>query len=133
MSRFEDPEKFGPLKETLAKWEVMCTAANGKYLFGTDEPTLLDSHAGAIMDYVYTFLTSDGSAFKAFVEAVNAKDYPNFLAYCEKLRAHPLIAPYRIRKNAMDKYMARAQNWEKGVKCQLNLEDVSEDLFVAEP
>jgi hypothetical protein len=33
----------------------------------------------------------------------------------------------------MGRYMTRAQGWEKGVKCQLALSDISEDIFEQEP
>ena len=79
---------------------------------------MLDVVAGTMMEFVYTFITNEADVFKPFVQAIKAKEnYPNLIKYVEKLRAHPHIAPYRIRKTGIAKYVTRAQSWPKGVKC----------------
>ena len=95
---------------------------------------MLDVHAGAMMDSIFCQLTSDSEVRKDFVEAIQARsNYPNFVAYIEKFRAHSLIAPYRFRRLAVDRHAVRAAGWEKGVKCAISLDSVDDEVFAAEP
>lgn len=50
-------DKFGA--EGLPAWEALCAKATGdKWLFGTDEPTLLDVHTAPFMELIYLWQDS---------------------------------------------------------------------------
>ena len=54
LSRGQDVEKILKYKqETLPVFEEWCTQANGKFLFGTDDLTLLDIHCGPMFEIMY--------------------------------------------------------------------------------
>ena len=53
-SRGEDVEKINKYKnECLPLFEEMCAEANGKFLFGTDEITMLDVHCAPFFELFY--------------------------------------------------------------------------------
>ena len=59
-SRHEDVEKLEAFKtHGLAKYEEICKKAGDKWLLGTEEPTLLDIHHGAMWDLIYARHTGD--------------------------------------------------------------------------
>merc|ERR1712137_19015 len=53
-TRFTNEEKVDKfMTESLALWEKVCTDANGKFLMGTDDLTLADTHLGGMWESAY--------------------------------------------------------------------------------
>ena len=92
-------------------------AGEGKWLMGTDELTLADVNVGAIMDFLFTAIKSPTNS-EALARANLSVTAPKWIAYHERLRAHPKIAPVVMNQEAMDRHMARTRTWEPAdVKC----------------
>ena len=120
-SRGEDPEKNALLAPTIVEFARMIKQADGKYLFGTDEPTQLD-----VMYMPFLETISDWKApcvMQNILEdckyAENGGDLID--AYVAKFRAHPLAKPVHMRTKAAHKHWERTRGWTKGVKCQLTV------------
>mmetsp|Transcript_40756 Transcript_40756/g.53467 ORF Transcript_40756/g.53467 Transcript_40756/m.53467 type:complete len:112 (+) Transcript_40756:390-725(+) len=92
LSRGQDVEKLQKYKEeTLPIYEQMCTEANGKFLLGTDEPTLLDIHCAPFWEIVYLW---DRGVYADVDEVLKIRENaPNWCAYMERFCNHPLIKP----------------------------------------
>ena len=91
-SRGEDVEKINKYKnECLPLFEEMCAEANGKFLFGTDEITMLDIHAAPFFELFYLM---DRGVYSNVEEIVQLRtSAPQFCAYMERFRNHPVIKP----------------------------------------
>lgn len=127
LSRGEDVEKINKYKEeTLPIFEAMCTEANGKFLLGTDELTLLDIHCAPMWEIVYLF--EDGVYSNVDEHLKIRQNAPNWCAYMERFRNHPAIAPYRFNKKASDAHGERSRGWPKDQKCQLCI-DILDGCF----
>ena len=72
---------------------------DSKWLLGTDELTMLDIHAGAFLDSTYTAFKAEANSEGA-ARANLAVNAPRWMAYMERLRAHPKIAPVCINQEA---------------------------------
>lgn len=120
LSRGQDADKINKYKEeTLPLIEAMCTEANGKFLFGTDDLTQLDIHCGPIWEIMYLFV---GPVYADTDEKLQIKtNAPNWCAYMERFRNHPAIKPYRMNKQASDAHGERSRSWAPDQKCQLSL------------
>ena len=131
-SRYEDIDKIKEFADkSLTVWEAMTAECGVKWLFGTEEPTMLDVHAGGMWDLVYTHALND-STYKTLHDTLDVKSKaPNWCAYMERFRAHPAVHKYRFRHLAVEKHGQRAKGWAPGVKCQLSLA-VLEGVFEAE-
>lgn len=97
----------------------MAIEANGKFLFGTDELTLLDIHCGAMMEC--GFLMETGIYALVDEHLKMRENAPNWVAYMDRLRAHPSIKPYRMNARAIQAHGVRASTWDPNEKCQLSL------------
>ena len=121
-------DKFGT--ELLPIWEAMAAkTSEGKWLFGTQEPTLLDVNVAPFLEILYLWQQSVMSNVTDRLEL--ATKAPNLIRYVEMWQAHPLVNPHHMRQKAANAHWARSRGWEKGVKCQLStaiLEGVFEDL-----
>ena len=53
LSRGEDQEKNKKLAEFIEGFSALLSKANGKFLFGTDEPTMLDVYYAPFLEIVY--------------------------------------------------------------------------------
>ena len=123
LARYADMEKVDTyFNEAAPVMEQMIEeAGEGKWLLGTDELTLLDIQCGAILDFMYTALKAPTNS-EAQARANLSVTAPKWMAYQERLRAHPKIAPVCMNQEAMDRHMARTRTWEPAdVKCQLSL------------
>ena len=123
LSRYADMEKVDDYFTNAAPVleQMIEEAGEDKWLFGTDELTLLDINCGAILDFIYTALKAPTNS-EANARANLSVTSPKWLAYMERLRAHPKIAPVCMNQEAMDRHMARTRTWEPAdVKCQLSL------------
>ena len=74
-------------------------SGDDKWLMGTDELTMLDIHAGAFLDSMYTAFKAEANSEGA-ARANLAVNAPIWTAYMERLRAHPKIAPVCINQEA---------------------------------
>ena len=104
-NRGKDVEKINKYKEeTLPIFEAMCTEANGKFLMGTDDLTLLDIHIGPFWEMLYL---RSGPVFGDVDEHLQVQtNAPNWYAYVTKFRNHPAIKPYRFNRAANDAHGA---------------------------
>ena len=97
----------------------MAIEANGKFLLGTDDLTLLDIHCGAMMECGY--LMQKG-IYASVDEVLKIRENaPNWAAYMDRFRAHPSIKPYRFSTRAIEAHGVRASTWDPNEKCQLSL------------
>jgi len=93
----------------------MCTEANGKFLLGTDEPTLLDIHCAPFWEIIYLW---DHGVYADVDEVLKIRENaPNWCAYMERFRNHPLIKPYRFDAKASDNHGVRSRGWPADQKC----------------
>ena len=127
LSRGQDVEKINKYKtETLPLFEQMCTEANGKFLFGTDELTMLDIHCASMWEIIYLF---EKGVYADVDEILQIRtNAPNWCAYMEKFRNHPAIRPYCFNEKASDNHGVRSRAWDPEQKCQLSI-DVLDGAF----
>ena len=120
LSRGQDAEKIATYKEqALPVYEAMCTAANGKFLMGTDDITQLDIHVGPFWEIMYLF--RDGVYSDVNEKLKIEETAPNFFAYVQRFREHPAIKPYRFSRKASEAHGVRSRAWDPNEKCQLSL------------
>lgn len=118
---FVDAQLLDDFKPTLKEWDALCASVGDKWLFNTDQPTMLDVHFAGVWEFVFQVVMSPG-AYKFAADHLDVRtNAPHWVAYMERFRCHPLIYPYRFRHVASEKHGYRALGWEKGVKCQLSL------------
>ena len=53
MSRGEDQEANKKLEETIIAFNEIIAKANGKFLFGTEEPNMLDVYYAPFLEIIY--------------------------------------------------------------------------------
>jgi len=96
-----DVEKINIYKEeTLPVFDAMCAEANGKFLMGTDDLTLLDTHIGPMWEGLFM---RTGPVFAHVDEILQIEtNAPNWCAYMRKFRNHPAIKPHRMNRAAND-------------------------------
>ena len=99
-----------------------------KWLMGTDDITQLDIHCGAQWDFIFVHMLKAEAFSDARDRARLAEASPKWVAYMERLRAHPKIAPVCMNLTAADRHATRTRGWDPAVKCQLSL-DVLKGLF----
>lgn len=129
MGRGEDTEANETfIKEGLPLWEAYASRhAEDKWLFGTDEPTMLDINLAPFWDMLFTW--ESAPAVADTIAQINFRENaPRWVAYMEKFRAHPVFAPHVFNTKAVAAHAERSRGWEKGVKCQLSAE-VLEGVF----
>jgi len=109
--------------------EAMCPdIGSNKWLMGTDELTQLDIHCGAMWDAVYVALHKSDAYSDAGTRANLCQTSPKWIAYIERLRTHPKIAPECMNLVVAQRHAVRAKNWKPDEKCQLSL-DVLKGVF----
>jgi len=120
-SRGQDDAKTDAFaKDGLPYFEEICRRSEGKWLFGTDEPTLLDVNVAPLLELIAIW---DGSAYQnAFDRLDMLNKGKHILEYVKRWQAHELIRPYRFRQVASNQHLARARAWDPNAKCQLSLE-----------
>lgn len=107
----------------------MCPeVGSDKWLFGTDELTQLDIHCGAQWDFIFVHLYKASAFNDAGARANLAETSPKWVAYMQRLRAHPKIAPTCMSEQAAERHAARTRGWKEDEKCQLSL-DVLKGAF----
>ena len=127
LSRGQDEEKILKYKtETLPIFEAMCTEANGKFLFGTDDLTAMDIHCAPMWEIIFLFEKGVYADCDALLQI--RQNAPNWCAYMQKFRAHPAIKPYRFCGKASDNHGVRSRAWDPEQKCQLSI-DVLDGAF----
>ena len=90
LSRGQDAEKVRKYKkETLPAFEAMCTEANGKWLFGTDELTQLDIHCAPIWEIIFLWVDPVYTDVEEILQIRTTA--PNWCAYMDRFRSHPAI------------------------------------------
>ena len=131
MSRFQDVEKIDAFVAENVPWyeNLIETAGDGNWLMGTEDLTLLDIYCGAVWDYFYVHLYR-ASAFSDGAQRANlTQNSPRWIAYMERIREHPKIAPVCMSLAAAEKHAERTRSWPQGQKCQLSLEVLSDGVF----
>ncbi len=121
LSRGQDDEKIDKFAtEALPYFEEICRKSEGKFLFRTSEPTLLDCHVAPCLEIL---VQMEGSDYHNVFERLDlANKGKHMIEYIQRFQAHELMHPYRFRKVANDAHMARSRGWDTTVKCQLSLE-----------
>ena len=119
-SRGEDPEKNKNLIPTLNNFSALIDKANGKFMFGTDEPTMLDC---CFAPFLETFVDWKAPCVMANVLAdceweTHGKSID---AYIAKMRAHPKLKPHYMNTAACHAQWERVRGWKKDEKCQLTV------------
>jgi len=91
-------EKTDAFAKDLPYWEDMCRRSEGKFLFRTDEPTLLDVHVAPYFEKLAYF---DGSVNQNCFDRLDVHNNgKHILEYVKRWQAHELIHPYRQRRAA---------------------------------
>lgn len=121
MTRGEDSEANKGLIPTIEAFDNLIVKADGKFLFGTDEPTLLDIWFAPFLETLVDWRSP--SVMSNVLDDVDfATRGVNLVKYVEKWRAHPLIHPWYMNTIAATKHWERTRGWTKGVKCQITVE-----------
>ena len=121
MSRGTDVEKINAHKESsLPVWEQWATEANGKFLMGGDEITMLDIHCAPFWEMFY--LMEKGTYANVDEVLKIRTNAPNWVAYVERFRNHPAIKPWRMNAKASENHAVRSRGWPADQKCQLSLD-----------
>ena len=100
---------------------------SNKWLMGTDELTLLDIFCGGMFDAAYVQAKAphfaDGATRTGLLDKA-----PKWLAYTERLRSHPKIAPVCMSQEIANKHAERARGWPLEDKCQLSIDIIKGSL-----
>ena len=79
------------IEEAIPHLESICPEiGSDKWLMGTDDLTLMDTRCGAMWDFFYLLAKTPAFSDAAPVLDLENKA-PKFLAYVERLRAHPKL------------------------------------------
>ena len=70
---------------------------------GTDDLTLLDIHCGTMWDFLYVHMHKAAAYGDAGARANLAETSPRWVAYMERIRSHPKIAPVCMNLEAADR------------------------------
>ena len=121
LSRGQDDEKTDKFaKDCLAFFEEICRKSEGKFLFRTEEPTLLDCNIAPMLEIL---VLMNGSAYQNCFDRLDlANTGKHMIEYVKRFQDHELIHPYRFREVANNAHCARSRGWDTAVKCQLSLE-----------
>ena len=106
LSRGQDDAKTDTFaKECLPYFEDICRKSEGKFLFRTEEPTLLDVNVAPMLELMSQF---DGSANQNCFDRLDMhKNGKHILEYVKRWQAHELIHPFRFRQVASNAHLAR--------------------------
>lgn len=117
MTRGEDPETNKKAIPMLQAFNKLIEDADGKCLFGTPQPTMLDV---MFLPFLETLSDWQHTAYGNIHEDCDYKTHGSLIdGYVARMRAHPLIHPERMRTGAAVAHTARSRSWVKGQKCQL--------------
>ena len=116
MARGTDVEGIQKYKdETLPLYEQMCTEAAGKFLMGTEDLTALDIHIAPFWEMIFLY---ERGTYANVDEVLKIRENaPNWCAYVEKFRNHPLIKPHRYNAKASEAQAVRSRAWPVEEKC----------------
>ena len=130
MTRFQDMEKIDEFVAQIVPWQeqMIKRAGEGKWLLGTANLTLLDVYCGAVWDFFYAHLYKAVAYGDGAARANLAQTSPRWVAYMERIREEPKIAPVCMNLLAADKHATRSRGWPPNEKCQLSL-DVLTGVF----
>ena len=122
-SRGENAEKNKALAPSIKAYADL--VKNGTYMFGTEEPTLLDVH---FMPFIETYVDWKDSCMANVLADSDYEQHGKALeAYVAKFRAHPLIAKsVPMNTHAARVHWERTRGWEKESKCQLTVDYLAE-------
>jgi hypothetical protein len=121
MSRGEDPEKNAALTPLIKEFARVIDQAEGKYLFGTDEPTLLDVMFLPILEAIQNW--GDSCMANVLEDCRYSENGGVSIGkYLAKIKAHPLLVGRTQRLDATQEHWKRARLHTKGEKYQLNVD-----------
>ena len=126
-SRGEDPEKNKALAETVKAFDALIAKAEGKFLFGTDQPTMLDVMYAPFLEMIHDWQAPCVMA-NVLADCDFATNGAHIPAYIEKFRALPQLKNNWMNTVAGHKHWERTRGWEKGVKCQLTTSYLEESF-----
>ena len=111
MTRGEDSEKNKALIPTIKAFDELIEKANGKYLFGTDEPTLLDVWFAPFLETFYDFRL--GVMNNILVDSEFDVHGTHIGAYVEKFRGHELVNPWYMNPSSAARHWERTRGWRR--------------------
>ena len=121
MSRGKDQQAIDNLTAQMSTLNDFCAkVADGKWLSGSDHPTMVDVHVVPICEFMVGWMhgplknVSDSCDF--------AGKAPNMLKLVENFHSHEAFSPMVMNWEAAAKHWTRTMGWEEGVKCQLSLD-----------
>mmetsp|Transcript_15974 Transcript_15974/g.34676 ORF Transcript_15974/g.34676 Transcript_15974/m.34676 type:complete len:270 (-) Transcript_15974:106-915(-) len=124
LSRGEDTSKIEEFAKTLPTHnEFASLAKGGKWLLGTDEPTMLDIHVAPMWEVMCIWQHS--TLAPAMEHAKFAEQAPDVISYVERFKAHESFKHTCMNVEAGRKHWERTMGWEKGVKCQLSIDVIN--------
>ena len=110
LSRGQDTEKLALYKkEALVQFETWAKEAGDKWIMGTDEITYADVMIGPMWELMYMMEHQYADVKELLDTKTNA---PNWIKYCERFRAHPLLKEQRFRKKAVIAHGVRTRGWK---------------------
>ena len=95
MSRGEDKGKNKAIIEAIEGFSVVLAKAPGKFLFGTDEPTMLDCIYAPFLETVYLWQAPSVMA-NVLEDCEFSSKGKLIISYVEMWRSHKLIKPWRM-------------------------------------
>ena len=111
-------EKFAEVYPKLN--DLAAPAARGKWLAGTDEPTMVDIHCAPFWEIMVAW--SKG-LFKNITVDTDFEFYcPNVIKFVQMFHAHPAFKNVSMKDEAQIKHQERTRKWDERYKCQLGLE-----------
>ena len=124
-----DPEANQGLIPLLQTFNKQLEAANGNYLFGTPEPTLLDVNFCPFLEIISDWQHTE---FSNIHEEIDYKTNGSLIdGYVAKMRARPDIHPERMRTAAFAAQQARARTFPMETACNL-WSGYFEEVYAAE-
>eukprot|EP00959_Pyramimonas_sp_CCMP1952_P208410 4359615-Pyramimonas_sp.AAC.2 len=119
LTRGKDASKIEEFAKTLPQHnEIASAAKDGKWLLGTDEPTMLDIHIAPMWE---TICIWQHSALAPAMELAKfAEQAPDVIAYVERFKAHEKFKHTCQNVEAGRRHWDRTMGWKEGEKCQLS-------------
>jgi len=124
LTRGEDKSKIEEFAKTLpAHNDFAALSKGGKWLMGTDHPTMLDIHVAPMWEFIH--IMQHSAMAPAMELARLSEQAPDVLAYIERFKAHDKFKATCMNVEAGRRHWDRTMGWEKGVKCQLSIDVVN--------
>lgn len=118
MSRGQDPEVNKGLIPTIEAFDSMIAKANGKFLFGTEQPTMLDVFFAPFLETFYDWRAPSVMS-NVLADCEFDTRGSHIGPYIEMFRALPEIRQNYMITEAGRAHWERTRGWQAGVKCQL--------------